>query len=340
MPIYPAGHTCPEEIRVYHEELDRAFSLAASGGAAGRAPGESSEAGRRISAQAREILLDEVILPYDRELGRLKKPDTTRGFATQAREAFLLWLNQSGAAPPATHAGVALGVPAAAGPGGGDPAHRDRGLGDLAARLAPDPARQTSGRARRPRRSSTRSSSAPSSRSSPAATSTTTSSTRSSSGSCLRHIAGGRGLPRALDPRLPRHEQRRRARSAGLRPGLPRLPEGPDGARSRIRRHRQAPRLHDLPRPELLRAQRRADLDELPGGSPRTVEVDLPSGPDAEEQEAKIREAQAELRDAVAGSKLLQERRRKLRRRLARTTASRCTSTSPIPWTGRSGASR
>ena len=103
---YPSGHGCPDEIRVYHAELDRAFSLAASAGALGRALGESSEAGRRISAQAREILLDELILPYNRELGRIKDPDTTRGFAARARESLLLWLNQSGAAPPSTHAGV------------------------------------------------------------------------------------------------------------------------------------------------------------------------------------------------------------------------------------------
>ena len=38
--------------------------------------------------------------------------------------------------------------------------------------------------------------------------------------------------------------------------------------------------------------------------------VDLPSGPDVEEQERRIREAQAELREAVASSRLLQERRR------------------------------
>ena len=162
MRIYPAGHSCPEEIRVYHEELDRAFSIAASGGAAGRAPGESSAAGRRISAQAREILLDEVILPYDRELGRLKEPDTTRGFAVQAREALLLWLNQSGAAPPATHAGVALGVPAAAGPGGGEPAHRGARSGRPRSSAGSRSGSPNARRSSRPRRSSTRSSSAPS----------------------------------------------------------------------------------------------------------------------------------------------------------------------------------
>jgi hypothetical protein len=103
---YPSGHGCTDEIRVYHAELDRAFSLAASAGALGRALGESSEAGRRISAQAREILLGELILPYNRELGRIKDPDTTRGFAARARAALLLWLDQSGAAPHAAHAVV------------------------------------------------------------------------------------------------------------------------------------------------------------------------------------------------------------------------------------------
>ena len=43
---------------------------------------------------------------------------------------------------------------------------------------------------------------------------------------------------------------------------------------------------------------------------PLHARVDLPSGPDEKEQETKIREAQEELRDAVAGSRLLQERRR------------------------------
>ena len=181
--IYPSGHTCPEEIRVYHEELDRAFSLAASGGTAGRTPGESSEAGRRISLQAREILLDEVLLPYNRELGRIKKPDTTRGFATQAREAFLLWLNQSSAAAPATHAGVAWVYQQLLDQVEDIRRVPDRGLGDLAARLAPDPARPTSGPARDPGPARRAHRARRRSRSSPEATSITTSSTRSFSGS-------------------------------------------------------------------------------------------------------------------------------------------------------------
>ena len=98
--VYPSGHSCLEEIRVYHEELDRAFSIAASEGTAGRAPGESTEPGRRISAAAREILLDKVLLPYNRELGRNKKPDSTLGLAAAAREDFLLWLARNDVTPP------------------------------------------------------------------------------------------------------------------------------------------------------------------------------------------------------------------------------------------------
>ncbi len=105
--IYPSGHTCLEEIRVYHEELERAFSIAASGGTAGRAPGESTELGRQISAAAREILLEKVLLPYNRELGRNKKPDSTLGLAAAAREDFFLWLARNDSAPPAARDGLA-----------------------------------------------------------------------------------------------------------------------------------------------------------------------------------------------------------------------------------------
>lgn len=105
--IYPSGHSCLEEIRVYHEELDRAFSIAASEGSAGRAAGGSTELGRRISAAARETLLEKVLLPYNRELGRIKKPDSTAGLASAAREAFFLWLARHDPAPPATRDSLA-----------------------------------------------------------------------------------------------------------------------------------------------------------------------------------------------------------------------------------------
>ena len=104
-PLYPGGRSYAEEIRLYHQELDRAFSIAASGGAAGRQAGESTALGREISAQAREILLEEVILPYNAMLGRIKKPDSTLGYAARARDDFDLWLNGE------------AGIPASAWPG-------------------------------------------------------------------------------------------------------------------------------------------------------------------------------------------------------------------------------
>jgi hypothetical protein len=97
--LYPDGRSFPEEIRTYHAELDRACSIAAGGAAVALGPGESTELGREISAQLREILLEEVILPYNAMLGRIKKPDTTRGFAARARDAFDLWMNRDARIP-------------------------------------------------------------------------------------------------------------------------------------------------------------------------------------------------------------------------------------------------
>ena len=231
-----------------------------------------------------------------------------------------------------------LGVPAAAGPGGGEPAREQRGLGDLGARLAPDPARQTPGGARDPgaarraRRARRRAGVQPGQRA------PLHRQREVPVGAASPH-PGGRGLPRALDPRLPRQEQRRGQRPAGLRPDLPRLPEGTDRARPCLRHHRQAARLHDLPRPELLRAERRPDLDELPRGSPP------PSGRSAE----RTRRRGARAHDprgaggAARGGRELPAPAGTAGAATATTgwpTASRCTSTSPIPWTGRSGASR
>jgi hypothetical protein len=87
---FPHGHTANEEIRVYHETLDRAFSIAESGTNLGA--GESTELGRRISANARRILLDDILFPYDALLGQLKKPDTVSGLVAVAQTDFARWL--------------------------------------------------------------------------------------------------------------------------------------------------------------------------------------------------------------------------------------------------------
>ena len=71
---HPEGHTYIQESRHYHEAIDRAF-VAAVG----------AERGRGVADLAREILLDEVLLPYDRLLGQFKDPDTVLGLGAQGR---------------------------------------------------------------------------------------------------------------------------------------------------------------------------------------------------------------------------------------------------------------
>jgi hypothetical protein len=74
---HPEGHTFVQESRHYHEALDRAFTAAVG-----------PEHGREVADHAREVLLDDVLLPYDRLIGRFKKPDTLRGFAAVGRVQF------------------------------------------------------------------------------------------------------------------------------------------------------------------------------------------------------------------------------------------------------------
>ena len=83
--VYPDGHSFPAEIDMYHRMLTRAFALAV----------ENEAEGEQIAAQARTILLDKVLLPYDRLLGQSKARDSIRGYGAQAAEQFRLWLEQS-----------------------------------------------------------------------------------------------------------------------------------------------------------------------------------------------------------------------------------------------------
>ncbi len=80
---FPDGHTINEEIRVYHETLDRVFAIAAAGRAVD--DGEVAGIGRRISVDARRILLDDVIFPYNSLHGQLKKKDTLSGLVAVAQ---------------------------------------------------------------------------------------------------------------------------------------------------------------------------------------------------------------------------------------------------------------
>ncbi len=69
-------------IRAYHAHLEQAFSVAATGRPVEL--GEPTAVGRRLADMARETLLDHVIIPFDRLLGRWKSPDLLDAFGRQA----------------------------------------------------------------------------------------------------------------------------------------------------------------------------------------------------------------------------------------------------------------
>jgi hypothetical protein len=82
---HPEGHTHVQESQHYHEALDRAFTAAVG-----------PERGPGVADLARGTLLDEVLLPYDRLIGRFKKPNTVLGFAATARLRLGQALDQRG----------------------------------------------------------------------------------------------------------------------------------------------------------------------------------------------------------------------------------------------------
>lgn len=104
------------ETRRLHDALDHAFSLAvalgeeeaggrdrvgdgASDGADRRLPDAPTPVGIRVADEARRVLLDEVLLPYDRLLGQDKQDDTLAPFIVLARGAFLRWLHVASGVP-------------------------------------------------------------------------------------------------------------------------------------------------------------------------------------------------------------------------------------------------
>ena len=83
--LYPEGHTVEAELEVYHDMFDHAFVLAL---------GDGPDAGLQIAEKAREILLHDVILPYNRLLGRSKSGDSLWGYIAVARRHFDEWLHE------------------------------------------------------------------------------------------------------------------------------------------------------------------------------------------------------------------------------------------------------
>jgi len=94
---FPEGRTFEAEIRFYHECLERAFSLAA---------GNNREIGIPIANQFRKVLFHEVLIPYNRSFGQVRKPESILGYAASASKIFGGWLYSQSDIPPDRREGV------------------------------------------------------------------------------------------------------------------------------------------------------------------------------------------------------------------------------------------
>ncbi|MBL8998241.1 MAG: hypothetical protein KJZ74_03780 [Gemmatimonadales bacterium] len=88
-----------DEVRRYHAALVRAFAGALAPVSGAPLTRQEDALAQAVAAEARTILLDEVLLPYDRLLGQAKDEDTTNEFARHARGLFLRWLHVESGVP-------------------------------------------------------------------------------------------------------------------------------------------------------------------------------------------------------------------------------------------------
>ena len=82
---YPEGHHFNAEIALYHQMLEEAFGLAVG----------DRDTGRHIANQVRERIFQDVIVPYNRLLGRRKKHDSLLGYGEYASTQLTNWLDES-----------------------------------------------------------------------------------------------------------------------------------------------------------------------------------------------------------------------------------------------------
>lgn len=73
----------------YHASLNRAFVVALG-----------DREGAAAADTARRILLDELLIPFDRDLGRIRRPAVLRALGARAADAFARWTGRQGAVPP------------------------------------------------------------------------------------------------------------------------------------------------------------------------------------------------------------------------------------------------
>ncbi|MGD9346051.1 MAG: hypothetical protein PVH84_09335 [Candidatus Aminicenantes bacterium] len=99
---FPNGRSYEAEINFYHKELENAFKLASGFEHATR----EDSPGLQIAKQAKKILLDEVILPYNRLLGEWKKNDSLLGLGSKAYLNFSKWVDENPDIFPKYHPAV------------------------------------------------------------------------------------------------------------------------------------------------------------------------------------------------------------------------------------------
>jgi hypothetical protein len=95
--LFPYGHSWDAEVSVYHDQLQKAFTMAANSG---------EEKGEAVTRQARQVLLHEVVFPYNRLLGQRKRRDSLLGFGMRAEEVFGAWLFTSSGVDPQKHPAI------------------------------------------------------------------------------------------------------------------------------------------------------------------------------------------------------------------------------------------
>jgi hypothetical protein len=95
--LRPVQNADPDAITSYHDALDLAFSAAIDDAAA------ATPAGRAAAAGARRILLERVLVPYNRLLGQVKQHDGVRGFGSDAHAAYVRWLHMNSEVPHQRH---------------------------------------------------------------------------------------------------------------------------------------------------------------------------------------------------------------------------------------------
>jgi hypothetical protein len=84
-----AVRSVEQEVRAFHTQLERIFTLASG----------TPSAGHELSRRCREIVLEEILLPYNRMLGRKKRKDTLHAFSVAARGRFSRWVAATGEIP-------------------------------------------------------------------------------------------------------------------------------------------------------------------------------------------------------------------------------------------------